>query len=120
MTNELERTIGFLDRALAEIEVRLEGADVPLAALEDFKATLDSTRTVVHAIVGASGPDDYETSVRRFRVQRAAQVCQSVLFGLLDGSITSATSGMPGLRRTVAETLQHMDAFAGGAHKPAR
>lgn len=117
---EIERSLAFLDRALAEIESRLDQPDVPLAALEDFKATLDSTRTVVHAIVGASGPGDYETNVRRFRVRRAAQVCQSVLFGLLDGSITSATPGMSALRGTVAETLQHMDAFAGGAHKPAR
>jgi hypothetical protein len=118
--NELDRSLGFLDRALAEIEARLDEPDIPLPALEDFKAALDSTRTVVHAIGTASGPQDYEANVRRFRVRRAAQVCQSVLFGLLDGTISSTTPGMADLRATVAETLQHMDAFAGGAGKPAR
>jgi hypothetical protein len=118
--SELERTIGFLDRALAQIESRLDQSEVPLAALEDFKATLDSTRTVVHAIVEASGPGSQEAHLNRFRVRRAAQVCQSVLFGLLDGSITAATPGVAELQATVAETLEHMDAFAGGANTSAR
>jgi alanyl-tRNA synthetase len=118
--NEVDRTIGFLDRALEQIESRLDQPDVPLEALEDFKATLDSTRTVVHAIVEASVPGSQEDYLHRSRVRRAAQVCQSVLFGLLDGSITLGTPGLAELRATVAETLEHMDAFAGGANKSAR
>jgi hypothetical protein len=118
--SELDRAITFIDRALAEIESRLREPDIPISALEDFKATLDSTRTVVQAIIGASGPGDYEHNVYRFRLRRAAQVCQSVLFGLLDGSINPSTPGLTELRATVAETLQHMDAFAGGADKTAR
>ncbi len=118
--SELDRTVTFLDRALAEIESRLGEPNIPLAALEDFKRTLDGTRTVVQAIVGATRPSEYEKNVRRFRLRNAAQLCQSVLFGLLDGSIDGTTPGIAELRVTVGETLQHMDAFAGGPDKRTR
>ena len=118
--SELDRTVAFLDRALAQIESRLDEPDIPLPVLEDFKQTLDGTRTVVQAILGAGKPSEYERNVRRFRMRNAAQLCQSVLFGLLDGSIDPTTPGMTELQATVGETLQHLDAFAGGSDKRTR
>ncbi len=117
-----------LNEVRAELRQALEAMDSTITEpaqaatmLEDFKATLDGVRTTLMAILTAESPTDYQAFVRRFRLRRAAQVCQNVLFGVLDGSITPQTPGFERLQSTVGETLKELDRIRksgkGGAAK---
>jgi len=110
---ELRRSISSLRDALSDLEVGLNDTDRSSADLEDFKAALDGARTTVLAVLAAAGPSDYQKLVRRFRLQRATQVCQCVLYGVLDGTISGQTSGIARLRSTVDEMLRKLEAGGG-------
>jgi len=106
---EIRESILFLQAALRDLDARLSDFEESSAGLEDFKSTLDGVRTTVLAVLAAADPSDYERYVRRFRLRRATQVCQSILFSLLDGTMTGDTPGVPRLRSTITEMLPRLD-----------
>jgi len=106
---ELASVVGKLRLSLDEIEAALGGEDVPPKALEAFKVTLDDVRTSLLAFVAASGPSEYTASVRRFRLRRAAQICQGVLTGVHDGTIGPDTPGLADFRSIVEETRPRVE-----------
>jgi hypothetical protein len=107
---QLRESILFLRDALDDLEMELGSKDLSAAGLEDFKSKLDGVRTTVLAVLAADDPSDYQQYVRRLRLRRATQVCQGVLFGLLDGTVSAETDGMAGLRSTLAEMLPKLRA----------
>lgn len=107
---QVRESILFLRDALDDLERELTDKDPSSAGLEDFKAKLDRVRTTVLATLAADDPSDYQRYIQRFRLRRATQVCQGVLFGLLDGTVSADTSGMSGLRSTIAEILPKLEA----------
>ena len=106
---QLRESILFLRAALRDLETELSHRNLSAAGLEDFKATLDSVRTTVLAVLAADDPADYQRYIRRFRLQRATQVCQSVLFGLLDDTVSAETPGLDRLRSIVTEMLPKLE-----------
>ncbi len=107
--SDLKKEVRALRQALDAFESGMGDAPVSDSALEDFKATVDSIRTSVLAMLTADDPDDYETFLHNYRLRRGAQVCQSVFSGLVDGTINSQTPGCDQLRSTVEETLARLD-----------
>ncbi len=107
--SELSQVVRALRPALDDIQSQLIQPQVSAVALEDFKVTVDGVRTSVLAILTAADPADYHIFVREFRLRRAAQVCQNVLSGLVDGTITGETPGFDKLRSTVDETLERLE-----------
>ena len=107
--SQLQESILFLRASLDDLEVELSSRDLTAAGLEDFKATLDRVRTTVLATLAATDPGGYQRYIQRFQLQRAAQVCQSVLFGMVDGTVSAQTPGIDRLRSTVAEILMRLD-----------
>ncbi len=112
---ELGEVVDALRQALDTMDSKLKAGELPDATLEDFKSTLDGVRTVLIAIFDTES-DNSSRNVQKLRLRRASQVCQSVLFGILDGTINAATPGFDQLRRTVDETLRGLDVTGGGAH----
>jgi hypothetical protein len=106
-------TLG-LRKALDDVETQLTKGDPPAAALEDFKSALDGIRTSVLAFINATDSADYHGSVSALRLLRTTQICQNVLTGFFDGSITPTTPGFDKLAATVAETLDKLDQAGGG------
>ena len=102
--SELKSVVGDLTHALDDIESHLTKQPSP-SALEDFKVVLDGVRTSLMAILTVTDPADYHAVIRKFRLRQAAQVCQNVLYGLVDGTINDDTPGFDRLRSTVEETL---------------
>jgi hypothetical protein len=98
-----------LTQLLDDIEQQLGQGDPPPTALEDMKANLDGIRTGVLALASAADDVDYERHARRYRLKRAAQICESVLSGIGDGSITPATRGFTKFSSTVGETLEMVE-----------
>jgi hypothetical protein len=107
--SELIQVTDGLRKALDDLEQQLTKSDPPAAALEDFKSTLDSIRTSVNAFINAEDSADYHGSVRAFRLLRTTQICQNVLTGIVDGTITTVTPGFDKFRGTVAETLERLE-----------
>ncbi len=108
--SELKSVVSDLTKALDDIESHLTKQPSP-SALEDFKVMLDGVRTTLTAILTAADPADYHAFIRKFRLRRAAQVCQNVLHGLVDGTIKGDTPGFDRLRSTVEETLDRLAKF---------
>jgi hypothetical protein len=107
--SQLTELVHELKDALHDIEATPDHEQTPTVALEDFKSTIDSARTNVLAILTAADPGDYHGFVRQFRLRRAAQGCQSVLSGLVDGTVDAATPGLPELQATVDEALERLE-----------
>ena len=112
--NQAHRTVEQLRDALKEIESKLVWGDLPLMALEEFKVALDGTRTTLLALLDADGPADYQASLRRFRLRRAAQICENVLQGMRTGAIDRETPGLAAYAATARESLGPLDEVLGG------
>jgi hypothetical protein len=106
--SELTEVVRRLRQALDDMEAELKQEDPPLAALEDFKVVLDSVRANVLSFVDAADPAAYHRLVRRFRLRRASQICQTVRSGIVAGTITTDTPGFAKFRSTVQETLTRL------------
>jgi hypothetical protein len=107
--SELSELVPELKSALDAIEMELAEEDVSPLVLEDFKVTVDSVRTSVLALLTAKDSGDYYGFVRKYRLRRAAQVCQNVLSGLIDKTINADTPGLDQLHATVDETLERLE-----------
>ena len=112
--NEITQVTVGLRKALDDVETQLTKGEPPAAALEDFKSALDGIRTSVLAFINAADSADYHGSVNALRLLRTTQICQNVLTGIVDGSITPSTPGFDRLTATVAETLAKLDQAGGG------
>jgi hypothetical protein len=106
---ELRDSISKLRDALSDLEGDLSDSERSSADLEDVKAALDGTRTTVLAVLAAAKPSDYQMFVRRFRLKRATQVCETLLVSVLDGSTSHRTPGIDRLRSTVDDVLRKLD-----------
>lgn len=106
--SELTEVVNRLRHALDDMEAELEQEDPPVAALEDFKVVLDSVRAKVLSFVEAADPAAYNRLVRKFRLRRASQICQTVLSSIVAGEITTDTPGFAKFRSTVEETLTRL------------
>lgn len=110
--SELRQEVMVVREALDQLEAQLGPEPVSAAALEAFKVTVDSVRTSVLAMLTAEDPAEYSSFIRKYRLRRAAQVCQNVLSGLVDGTIDVRTPGMDELQATAVETLTRLDELA--------
>ncbi len=106
---ELSDVVAALRTALNRMESDLVDSALSGPALEDFKSTIDNVRTSVLAIITADAPSECHNFLRKFRLRRGAQICQNVLAGLVDGSITADTPAFESLHTTVDETLARVD-----------
>lgn len=113
--SELAEVVHRLRQALDDMEAELEHDDPPVAALEDFKVVLDSVRTNVLSFVDAADPAAYHRLVRRFRLRRASQICQTVLSGVVAGEITTDVPGFAKFRSTVEETVTQLAPLVTGS-----
>ncbi len=107
--SEITQVTDSLRKALDDLEQQLTKSNPPAAALEDFKSTLDGIRTSVNAFINAGDSADYHGSVRAFRLLRTTQICQNVLTGMIDGTITPITPGFDKFMQTVNETLERLE-----------
>ncbi len=105
---ELRRAVDQLRQSLDAIEPVLneEGRE---GDLEEFKATLDRVRVNVQAISSVINPTKYPETVTRFRLRRTAEICQRVLSGISDHTITRQTPGFDRFRSVVEQTLEEFD-----------
>ncbi len=106
---ELRAVVVALRTALNEIESQLDDSALSEPGLEDFKSTNDDIRTSVLAILTAKDFSEWHNSLRKFRLRRGAQICQNVLAGLVDGTITAETPAFERFHTTLDETLARVD-----------
>ena len=111
---ELRNVVDQLKSALEDLEKGSTREHMSRVAMEEFKVTVDTVRTSVLAMLTAADATHYDNYLRRFRLRRANQVCQTVLSGVLDKTITPETPALDVLRATVDETLERIALLRGG------
>ncbi len=109
--NELRTAVELLRRSLDAIEPHLTGPNVVPSDLEEFKGTLDKARNRVQAILNAAQAADVPEVVVKFRLRRTAHLCQGVVGGFSDWTISARTPGFARLRALVEETLEGVEAL---------
>lgn len=109
--NELQAAVEQLRRSLHAIEPHLTAPDVATSDLEEFKSTLDRARNRVQAILNAAQAKDVPEVIVKYRLRRTAHLCQGVVGGLSDWTISAKTPGFARLRAIVGETLERLDAL---------
>ncbi len=109
--SDLRRIIGQLGQALDQIEPKLAWDDLPLAALEELKVTIDDVRTSLLAYMEAPSAGEYNSARRTFRLRRANQVCQSVLATVATGAVKTRSPGAIELREIAEEMLEKLEAL---------
>ncbi len=93
-----------LREGLDQFEAGIGSGPVSAADLEDFKVAVDDVRNSVLSMLVADDSKDYHSFIRKYRLRRAAQVCQGVLSCLVDGTLDQAP-GLDRLQSAVDETL---------------
>jgi hypothetical protein len=109
--NELAKAAQTLRSAVDDLEPKLEGPSLSVAALEDFKATVDGVRTSVLAVLTADNSADPRANLHKFRLRRGEQICRQVLSGLADGTIAHDSPELETLDSTVGEVLDRLKRF---------
>ena len=89
---------------LGEVEARLARAPVTPAGLEDLKASVDTLRTTIWAIISAGHGKRSDMLVERFKARRAIDTLQSLSSTLAAGGATTSLPDYAELGR-VARTL---------------
>jgi hypothetical protein len=80
-------SVSTIRAVLQSIDARLGRADIPRAALEDLKSSIDDLRLRVWAILTAANTDDPETVLMRFRLRRTIELCRAVARDLEAGTL---------------------------------
>ncbi len=109
--NAIKKELLALREGLDQFEAGFGSEPMSTATLEDFKVAVDDIRTSVLSMLVADDSKDYGSFIRKWRLRRAAQVCQGVLSGSADGTLDRQTPGLDRLQSTVDETLAFLASF---------
>lgn len=67
-----------LTAALASFEARIVNEEVPKEALASLKSAVDDLRLRLWGVLSTGSADDYRAFQERFRLRRAAEICEDI------------------------------------------
>jgi hypothetical protein len=70
--------LSALTAALESFESRVIGPDVPQEALAGLKSAVDDLRLRLWGVLSSGSPDDKRVFQERFRLRRAAELCEAI------------------------------------------
>ena len=122
MTKPLGQRLFEVKSALEEVEKELAEGSMAPEDLEDFKGVVDHVRLSVWALMTAGWSDEYQgldsprakQVIARFRLQRADDICRSVLADLEAGTFPLASPELGQFRSTVGEITERLAHVDGG------
>ncbi len=120
MTKPLGQRLFEVKSALEDLERELGEGGMAPEDLKDFKGVIDHVRLSVWALMTAGWSDEYQgldsllnkQIIARFRLQRADEICHSVLADVEAGSLPLDSPELKQFRSTVsdmAERFAHSD-----------
>ncbi len=104
---------GNLEEILGGINQELDGPEPGTAVLEDLKAMLDNTRTVIQAYGSTSTTAEYLKELREIRVRRAVGVCENLLADIRAGRVPAETLGLAELREVLDDLIVRLNVSEG-------
>ena len=108
-TETLIEQVRQLKNALVEIDKPLATRDLPPVVLEDFKMAVDHTRLTVWAVLSAGQVDQIGPAIIRFRLKRAAEMCQQIKLDIEAGQIGADSSDLKTFQDTLKSTNDRID-----------
>jgi hypothetical protein len=100
MSSTPEANVRAMHSLCESIEAAIAGGDLPTDAVSDLKAAIDDTRMRVWASMEAARSGD-PTWVQEFWLQRAAEVCRTMVAQLERGGIDPSSRHAGDLRAAV-------------------
>ena len=70
--------LSALTAALESFEARIVGQEVPTEALAALKSAVDDLRLRLWGVLTTGTADDYRAFQERFRLRRAAEICEAI------------------------------------------
>ena len=118
MTKPLGQRLFEVKSALEEVEKELTEGSMAPEDLEDFKGVVDHVRLSVWALMTAGWADEYEgldsarakQVIARFRLQRADEICRTVLADLEAETLPLDAPEIEQFRSTISEVATRLAA----------
>jgi hypothetical protein len=70
--------LSALTAALESFEARIVSPEVPKEALAGLKSAVDDLRLRLWGVLSTGAADDYRAFQERFRLRRAAEICEAI------------------------------------------
>ncbi len=90
-------------RGVIQLIDKLSAGDLPPDGLADLKNAVDDLRLKLWSILMADDAQDYQAYRRRFRLQRATEICRTVVADLRDERHTWTQADVADLAAVVQE-----------------
>ncbi|MFI5089855.1 MAG: hypothetical protein ACHP7P_07335 [Terriglobales bacterium] len=96
---------------MEEIDKRLQGDPLPMAALEDLKDAVDHLRTTLWVAMSANtdDPDALASKLVNLRLQRAAEICRQIRLDIDASEVDINSVELPKLREALHLTVNRVE-----------
>src|SRR3954465_3136163 len=107
--------LSALTAALEPFEKRIIGEEVPKEALAGLKSAVDDLRLRLWGVLSTGSADDYRAFQERFRLRRAAEICEDIESELSTGLMNPRHAELRRLGGGGGARPQRMQEPAGGS-----
>ncbi|HEY7682144.1 MAG TPA: hypothetical protein VH879_05840 [Gemmatimonadales bacterium] len=90
-----------LRSALATVDAQLASGTLPPERVEDIKSAIDDIRFRLWGVLTATSSGEYQAFRERFRLRRAAEICNGLAQEFADGRLASGHREVTDLREAV-------------------
>ena len=104
----LADSVAMLRGVIQLIDTKLATGNLPPEGLTDLKSAVDDLRLKLWALLVADDSQDYQAYRRRFRLQRAREICRTVVADLRDETPSWTQAEVADLTAVVQELAMRL------------
>jgi hypothetical protein len=109
--------LSALTAALESFEKRIIGEEVPKEALAGLKSAVDDLRLRLWGVLSTGSADDYRSFQERFRLRRAAEICEDIESELATGLMNPRHEELSRLGEGAEALARRIQELAGGSKR---
>jgi hypothetical protein len=107
--------LSALTKALESFEARITNEEVPKEALGGLKSAVDDLRLRLWGVLSSGSADDYRAFQERFRLRRAAEICEAIESELSTGLMNPRHEELSRLGEAASLLARRIQEAAGGS-----
>ena len=109
--------LSALTAALESFEKRIVSGEVPKEAIAGLKSAVDDLRLRLWGVLSTGSADDYRSFQERFRLRRAAEICEGIESELSTGLISPRHEELHRLGEAARALGGRIQDMAGGSKR---
>jgi hypothetical protein len=109
--------LSALTAALESFEKRIISQEVPKEAIAGLKSAVDDLRLRLWGVLSTGSADDYRSFQERFRLRRAAEICEGIESELSTGLLSPRHEELRRLGEAAGALARRIQELAGDAKR---